>query len=100
MADWTSLLNGLNSAALDAFGREVTYSPQTGAPVVIRAVFNPTREAEENAPGVYGVIFVQLADLPQAPERGDRVTVGGSPYTVFNIEGDASGAAVLRVRKV
>jgi hypothetical protein len=96
MADWTSLLNGLNSAALDAFGREVTYSPQTGAPVVIRAVFNPTREAE----GVSGVIFVQLADLPQAPERGDRVTVGGSPYTVFNIEGDASGAAVLRVRKV
>jgi len=100
MADWTSLLNGLNGAALTAFGREVMYSSQTGTRAAIRGVFEPLRQAEENSPGVYGVLFIRLSDLARAPERGDEVTVDNLIYKVFDIEADASGAAVLRLRQV
>jgi hypothetical protein len=99
VADWTSLLDGLNAATLSAFGGEVTYIPGGGESVAIRAVFQPTRKAEENSPGVYGVLFIRLGDLARAPERGDRVMVAGAAYTVYDIEADASGAAVLRIRK-
>ncbi len=99
MGDWASLLDGLNAATLSAFGGEVTYIPEGRRPVAIWAVFQPTREAEENSPGVYGVLFIRLADLARAPARGDQVVVSGVAYTVYDIEGDASGAAVLRIRK-
>ncbi len=100
MATWASLLNGLNGAALTAFGREVTYAPQGGQPVAIRAVFQRTHEAEETAPGVYAALFVRLSDLPQPPVRGDQVTAFDGAYTVYDIEADDSGAAVLRLRRV
>ena len=99
MADFASLLNTLNSAALTAFGREVTYTPQAGASATIRAIFQPSREAEENSPGVYGVLFLRLADLSRPPERGDEVSMDGILYKVFDIEADTSGGAVLRLRQ-
>ncbi len=100
MADFASLLDGLNSAALTAFGREVMYSPQTGAPGPIRAIFQPSHEAEENSPGVYGVLFIRLGDLRLPPARGDEVIIDSTSYNVFDIEADASGGAVLRLRQV
>ena len=100
MADFSSLLDGLNGAALTAFGREVTYSPQTGAPKAIRAIFQPSHEAEENSPGVYGVLFIRLTDLTRPPERGDEASIDGASYKVFDIEADASGGVVLRLRQV
>jgi hypothetical protein len=99
MADFTSLLNTLNSAALTAFGREVTYSPQTGTPSAIRAIFQPSHETEENSPGVYGVMFIRLTDLAKPPERGDEVSMDRTLYKVFDIEADTSGGAVLRLRQ-
>jgi hypothetical protein len=52
------------------------------------------------APGVYAVLFVKLADLPGNPQRGDAVEFDGMRYKLFDIEADASGAAVLRLRQV
>jgi hypothetical protein len=100
MAGWISLLNGLNGAALAAFGREVMYSPESGAQTAIRAVFEPAHQAEESSPGVYAVLFVKLSDLPQSPARGDEVVVDSVLYKVFDVEADTSGAAVLRLRQV
>ncbi len=99
MAHFASLLNSLNIAALTAFGREVTYSPQTGAPLPIRAIFQPSHEAEENSPGVYGALFIRMGDLPLRPTRGDEVTLDSIGYKVFDVEADASGGAVLRLRR-
>jgi hypothetical protein len=100
VAAWDSLADALNTSVLGAFGQEVTYTPQTGGPVTIRAVFEATREAEENAPGVYAVLFVCAGDLSQPPERGDEVTVDAVTYKVFGIEADTTGAVVLRLRQV
>jgi hypothetical protein len=100
VSDWASLTNALNTGVLGAFGREVVYTPQAGDPVNVRAIFESTREAEENAPGVYAVLFVRAGDLSLPPQRGDEVTVDGATYKVYDLEGDTTGAVVLKLRQV
>jgi hypothetical protein len=100
MADWISLLGAVNGATLTAFGREVVYSPQLGLSTTLKAIFEKTHEAEENAPGVYAALFLQASDLASPPQRGDEVTVDGVVYTVFDIEADQGGGLVLRLRRV
>ncbi len=99
MTGWAAAVNGLNVAVVETFGRQVLYLPETGGEVSVRAVFQPTRESEDSSPGVYAVLYVRLADLPAAPVRGDEVEIEGVRYKVFDIEADAEGAAVLRLRK-
>jgi len=100
MADWTSLLGALNGAALTAFGREVIYSPQAGPSITLKGIFEETHEAEENTPGVYTALFLQVSDLAASPQRGDEVTVDGVVYKVFDIEADQGGGLVFRLRRV
>lgn len=100
MTSWESAVSGLNAAVVNAFGREVLYLPEAGGQATVRAVFQAVREAEDASPGVYAVLFVQLADLGAAPVRGDEVEIGGTRYKVFDIEADAEGAAVLKLRQV
>jgi hypothetical protein len=99
MAASDPLLTGLNSAVLQTFGREVTYLQQNGWEATLRAVFEPTREAEENALGIYAALFIPIADLPAPPDRGDEVRVDDATYNVFDIEADTSGGAILRLRQ-
>ncbi len=99
MNRWEAAVSGLNAAVVDTFGRAVLYLPEAGGAATVRAVFQPAREAEDASPGVYAVLFIRLADMPAAPVRGDEVEIEGVRYKVFDIEADAEGAAVLRLRK-
>ncbi len=99
MADWSSLLNGLNSAAVGAFGREVVYVPQGGDQFTIRGIFEATRESEDAAPGVYAAVFLRASALPVTPQRGDALVVDGTTYKLFDIEADHGGGLVLRLRQ-
>lgn len=100
MSDWTSLLDGLNTTVLGAFGREVAFTATTGDTVSIRAVVETAKETEDATPGVYAVLFLRLGDLSRPPERGDRVVIDGLSYKVFDIEADGGGGAVLRLRQM
>ena len=95
MTDWTSLLDGLNTRVVAAFGREVTYVPQTGGPVAVRGIVQAAHQAEESSPGVYAYMFVRLADLSVYPGRGDEVQIDGSTYAVYQVEADGQGGATL-----
>ena len=99
MNGWEAAVKDLDAAVLSTFGREVLYLPETSGQAVVRAVFQQAREAEDASPGVYAVLFVRVADLPAPPVRGDEVDIEGVRYKVFDIEADAEGAAVLRLRK-
>ena len=66
MASWQDLTNALNTTVLGAFGTDVTYTPQAFEPVTVRAVFESTHETEENAPGVYAVLFRARRGSPTA----------------------------------
>ncbi len=95
MGDWTSLVGALNSAVLSAFASEVTYMPQSGVSVLLRGIFEATRQTQESSPGVFAVLFLRLADLPQPPQRGDAVVIGDATYKVFEIEADGQGGVTL-----
>ena len=99
MSGWQAAVKDLDAAVVKTFGREVLYVPEAGGAATVRAVFQPVREAEDASPGVYAVLFIRLADLPDVPVRGDEVESGGVRYKVFDIEADAEGAAVLKLRK-
>ena len=99
MSGWQAAVKDLDAAVVKTFGREVLYVPAAGGSATVRAVFQPARETEEASPGVYAVLFIRLADLPAAPVRGDEVEISGVRYKVFDIEADAEGAAVLKLRK-
>jgi hypothetical protein len=98
--DFADSIARMDATCLRVFGRKVTYLPETGGQATVRAVFQPTREAEESVIGVYAVLFVRAAELPSVPQRGDEVEVDGQRYKVFEIEADTSGASVLRLRQV
>ena len=99
MSGWEAAVRDLNAAVVNTFGRQVLYLPEAGGAATVRAVFQPAREAEDAAPGVYAVLFVRLTGLPAPPARGDEVEIEGVRYKVFDIEADAEGAAVLRLRR-
>ena len=98
--DFADSIARMDAACLRVFGREVTYLSEAGGQATIRAVFQPTREAEESAVGIYAVLFLRPAVLQTTPQRGDEVEVDDRRYKVFDVEADTSGAAVLRLRQV
>ena len=71
MADWTSRVGALNTAALGGFGREVTYAPQPGEPLNVRAIVQAGRRSEDSAPGTCVLLFLRLAD-PRQPWMASR----------------------------
>ncbi len=99
MPNWNSLLNGLNAHALGAFGRDVIYAPQFGTQFTVRAIFEATHVPEDTAQGVYAAAFVQAANFPVSPERGDDIIVDGVTYKLFDIEADQGGGLFLRLRQ-
>ena len=64
-------MSKLNEQVLSAFGRDVTYSPQIGVPVTLKAIFEAPHQSEENSPGTCALLFIRLSDLPQAPDLGE-----------------------------
>lgn len=89
----------VDAACLRAFGRDVIYRPSGGGQAAIRAIFQEAREPEDASPGTYGVMFIRRADLGADPQRGDEAEIDGAHYTVWDIEADPEGGAVLRMRR-
>src|SRR5690606_19428047 len=84
-------------AAIEEFGRAVTYIPDSGDSLTIKAVVR--REyvdvgLGQGVPlaGMQTVIDLRLADLPSAPARGDRVSIDGTEYDVILAQPNGGGA--------
>ena len=92
---WAAAVGALNAACLGSFGQSVTYEPAVGAPFAVTGILETGVRPEDAAPGVHAVLFVQLADFAQPPQRGDAVTIGATTYKVFEIEADGQGGATL-----
>jgi hypothetical protein len=99
MADWAALMDRLNQQVLASFGREVTYSPQGDTPFPLTGILEAAARPEDSAPGTYAVLFVRASAFDQPPERGDEVTVSNSVYKVVDLEADAAGGILLRLRQ-
>lgn len=105
----------LHAAVLDVWGDPVQYQPlvsQPGAPAYpITAVFDREHQivmdeiarSELSAAGhstTAPVLSLQLSHLAAKPRQGDRVVVGTSTYTVWDVQPDGRGWADLILRQV
>ena len=95
MADWASLVNGLNEQVLAAFGRQVIYTPQAGSSFTLTGIVDQAARAEDAAPGTYALLFVPAAAFPDPPARGDEVSLDGARYKVVDLAADAEGGLRL-----
>lgn len=91
-------MGALNAACLDVFGRQVTYRPAAGDPIVVTGILETGASLEENAPGTYALLFLHAADLPSTPACGDGVEIDDTTYKVFEIEADSGGGVKLAIR--
>lgn len=106
MAAFSALTAQVDQACLNVFGEvAATLNPRDqSASVPFRGIIrNPALE-EDFVPGStpnVGVIrlFVNLTLLSRAPVKGDRVTIAGAVYDIFDMPVDTEGGCVLKLRR-
>jgi len=110
--DWEAASSRLNAACLGAFGRQVTYTPRSGARALfgeqlfggqesypITGILEPARELEERFAESAARLFVRAADLRAEPAGGDKVSIDGVAYLVVAARADAAGGVTLELRQ-
>ena len=97
-APFTDSAQLLHDSRLRVFGRDVTYTPQLGAPSVVRGILQTGVQPEAVAPGVYALLFVKKSSFSPAPEAGDEITVDNSIYKVVRKEDDGVGGLRMLLR--
>lgn len=100
MADFSSALASMDAAIKAAFGVSATYKPKPlGDTFSITGVrIGPVAQEETAIAGRIG-FWVLLSDFTLAPKKGDQVTIGGKLYTVFEINADLEGGAMLALEE-
>jgi hypothetical protein len=101
---WTDLVNTMDAACLATFGIPVTFTPQDGSGAQqIAGIIQHPAMAEDYVPGgVQGTsvvrLFVRFAKIMPPPRHGDTITINGIVYDVVDVDVDAQGGAVLKLR--
>ena len=96
---WPDELARLLDTQTAHFGEEVTYTPEVGDPLVVRAQPVDPARLEGLNPGQFAVRFVDLADFPAPPASGGTVTIGADDYRLFEVRAAGSGGAFLVLSK-
>ena len=97
-APFSSSVSRMHDSRLRVFGRDVTYTPQVGAPSVVRGILQTGVQPEAVAPGVYALLFAKKSSLSPLPEPGDEITVDDSIYKIVRKEDDGVGGLHLLLR--
>lgn len=101
---WSDLVNTLDAACLATFGTAVTFTPQGGSGAQqITAIIQHPALAEDYVPGSVQDtsvvrLFVRFANMMPPPRHGDTVTISSIVYDVVDVDVDAQGGAVLKLR--
>lgn len=82
----------------------VQYLPKSGAPYPIRAIFDQSHIEVDPNTGVAvssanPVLGIQLSQLQGKPQKGDRVSIGGSLYNVADYRPDGEAGALLELHE-
>jgi hypothetical protein len=92
----------LSASTRDLFGQSVIYTPLSGDPITIRAVFDEGQmHVDIDASGVpvefvKTTLCVRLADLPWSPAVDDQVTLDdGRSFRVTETQVDIPGSSQL-----
>jgi len=97
-APFSSSVSRMHDSRLRVFGRDVTYTPQVGAPSVVRGILQTGVQPEAVAHGVYALLFAKKSSFPSGPEAGDEITVDNSIYKIVRKEDDGVGGLRMLLR--
>ena len=95
---FSSSVSRMHDSRLRVFGRDVTFTPQVGAPSVVRGDLQTGVQPEAVAPGVYVLLFVKKSSFAPLPEAGDEFTVDDSIYKIVKKEDDGVGGLRMLLR--
>jgi hypothetical protein len=101
---WSDLVNTLDGACLATFGTPATFTPQDGSGAQqIAGIIQHPAMAEDYVPGgVQGTsvvrLFIRFANIAPPPRHGDTVVINSIVYGVVDVDVDAQGGAVLKLR--
>ncbi|MDP1628855.1 hypothetical protein [Parvibaculum sp.] len=108
MTSFRGLADLVLVAANEHLGEDATYTPLKSAPATapfaVRGPFDEAAEIVEmgnEAPvsGTMPVLGVRLADFAVEPAQGDRVTVLGALYEVWDTRPDGQGGMKLLLKR-
>ena len=89
-----------DASLINTFGENVTYTPNAGAPVVVKAFFQMPDERPDTfdveIQGSAPQLTTHTNDTP-TPDLGDLFTVRGVDYTVKEFEIDESALRVFHL---
>ena len=101
---WSDLVNALDTACLATFGTTITFTPQDGSGARrLTGIMQRPAMGEDYMPGsVQGTsvvrLFVRFSDITPPPRHGDKITISAIVYDVVDVDVDAEGGAVLKLR--
>lgn len=83
---------------LDQLGDDVTYSPETGSDVVIKAIFNEFVGFVDDQARAIFTVSTLASNGVASPQEGDRITIVGESvyWTVVDVRDSKDDTAELR----
>ena len=94
---FASEIAAANVIVRDTFGETATYTPLTGDPFSVKIVREARPTPEEEANGVWMVVWVIASDFAAPPVRGDKITLGQATYKVHEIEAEEEAGLGIRL---
>lgn len=97
---WRDMTDSILKRCVSTFRTEATYTPAGGSALAISGVYDRPYQALDPESGAQVMstrptLGIRLADLPQAPGEGDRLTIGDEAFRVVLSEPDGQGGARL-----
>ena len=89
-----------DAAVIGLYGEDVTYTPNAGAPVVVKGFFQSPDDEPDTADLDFIANFPQVilkASDATAPHEGDTFTIRGQNYSVKNFEQDEENLVVFHL---
>ena len=99
MSAWSNLAALLTDACQQSFGEPVVYQPEAAEPFGVTGMVTRATEEEQQQDGVYLHLALSVSDFAAAPVRGDRATIQGVNYIVWQTLADQAGAYNLGLRR-
>lgn len=84
---------------LDAFGKDVTYSPSMGDETEIKGVFDNAYVEVEGIVLLRATLRINLSDLSSRPVKGDSLEVSDTIYDILESREDGYGGTTLILQK-
>lgn len=102
---WADLADCMLGVAVGTFNEVgVIYTPASGSPFPLQAVFDSAHLSVDPGTGApisssNPILGIRNSDMPAPPTKGDRVTVRGVQYRVFDVQADGVAGSLIELHR-